>query len=140
MSPIKCSLFVVGMFLMANCSKSTYGGTSDSRIDQKEIQSDNYMGSAEETLAYMLRKESGVIVSERYGRTAVRIRGLSTSINNSSSPLFVINGTAVGHEFATAAELVAGGEIQSIKVLKDQSASFYGVRGAAGVIEIRTAR
>lgn len=132
-------LFVfTSLLVLFSCSPKSSEYARDSRIDDKEILADNFEGSPEEELAYMLRKESGVIVSERYGRFAVRIRGLSNSLNNPSPPLYVINGISIGHDFDVAAQSIAGTKIKSIKVLKDQQASFYGVRGSGGVIEIKT--
>ena len=135
---MKYIILISTLGLLFSCSR-TYSDTSrQSKIDNKEILADNFQGSPQEELAYMLRKESGVIVSERYGRFAVRIRGLSNSIKNPSPPLYVLNGITLGHDFDVAAESIMGSDIKSIKVLKDQQASFYGVQGSGGVIEIKT--
>ena len=126
------------LVIVTGCASFHADNARSSRIDDKEIKADHFEGSPQEELAHMLRKEAGVIVSERNGRFSVVIRGLSNSINNPSPPLYVINGISVGHDFFTAAESTAGTKIMSIKVLKDQQASFYGVRGAGGVVEIKT--
>jgi len=66
--------------------------------------------------------------------TSIRIRG-TNSINSGNEPLYVIDG------FAGAGDLnsINPGDIQSIEVLKDASATaIYGSRGANGVILITT--
>ncbi|WNH11305.1 SusC/RagA family TonB-linked outer membrane protein [Thalassobellus suaedae] len=66
------------------------------------------------------------------GFVNIKIRGISSFTNN--NPLFVVDGMIVDdpYDFAT-------GDIESMQVLKDASASaIYGVRGANGVIIITT--
>jgi len=66
--------------------------------------------------------------------TSIRIRG-TNSINSGNEPLYVIDG------FAGAGDLnsINPGDIQSIEVLKDASATaIYGSRGANGVILVTT--
>ena len=80
----------------------------------------------------------GVIVTMQDGspdsRAQVRIRGVAT-INGSAAPLYVVDGVQVG----TDASFVAPGDIESIDVLKDASATaIYGSAGANGVIMITT--
>jgi TonB-linked SusC/RagA family outer membrane protein len=80
----------------------------------------------------------GVIVTMQDGspdsRAQVRIRGVAT-INGNASPLYVVDGVQVG----TDASFVAPGDIESIDVLKDASATaIYGSAGANGVVMITT--
>ena len=80
----------------------------------------------------------GVIVTMQDGspdsKAQVRIRGVAT-INGSAAPLYVVDGVQVG----TDASFVAPGDIESIDVLKDASATaIYGSAGANGVIMITT--
>ncbi|MFT4566152.1 MAG: TonB-dependent SusC/RagA subfamily outer membrane receptor [Saprospiraceae bacterium] len=126
------------LFLFTQCSQQTTDGGTVKHLNDKEIQSDNFAGTVEDRLAQMLRRESGVIVSQANGRYAVKVRGLANSFGSSSSPLYVINGTSIGHDFHNAAEAIAGGRISSIRVLKGKDASIYGTRGAGGVVEIKT--
>lgn len=79
----------------------------------------------------------GVTVTSSNGEPGagarIRIRG-GTSINASSSPLYVVDG------FAGAAPPPPG-DIASIEVLKDASATaIYGSRGANGVVLVTTKR
>ncbi|NBC25708.1 MAG: TonB-dependent receptor plug domain-containing protein [Bacteroidetes bacterium] len=90
------------------------------------------------TLSDYLRKVSGVLVMERNGETTVRIRGIN-SLEGNNFPLFVINGSQVGHIYAAAEQSVDVDDIEIINVLKgNQASSRYGSRGTAGVIEIFT--
>ncbi|MEA5461084.1 TonB-dependent receptor [Arcicella sp. LKC2W] len=66
--------------------------------------------------------------------TRIRIRGVGT-INN-SDPLYVVDGFQTGD-----ISFLAPGDIQSMEILKDASATaIYGSRGANGVVVITTKR
>ncbi|HEU4557558.1 MAG TPA: TonB-dependent receptor plug domain-containing protein [Longimicrobium sp.] len=72
------------------------------------------------------------------GGIAVRIRG-STSVNGSNEPLYVVDGQPVQAEAGGALRWLNPHDVERIQVLKDiGSTSFYGVRGANGVILITT--
>ena len=69
------------------------------------------------------------------GEMRVIIRGIST-INASSSPLYIVDGVAM-----TDFHFLNPHDIESIEVLKDaSSAAIYGARGANGVIMVTTKR
>ncbi|MDR0333560.1 MAG: TonB-dependent receptor [Dysgonamonadaceae bacterium] len=69
------------------------------------------------------------------GEMRVIIRGVST-INASSSPLYVVDGVAMSN-----LQFLNPNDIESIEVLKDaSSAAIYGARGANGVILVTTKR
>lgn len=81
---------------------------------------------------------SGVDVVRTANGIAVRIRG-TTSIHGDSGPLYVIDGLPVqpGPDGNLAG--INPYDIESIEVLKDPaSLTMYGVRGANGVILIKT--
>lgn len=85
-------------------------------------------------------KASGVEIFENGGtpdgKVRVRIRG-NNSINSSNEPLYVVDGV-IG---VSNINLLNPGEIESLEVLKDASATaIYGARGANGVIMITTKR
>ena len=74
------------------------------------------------------------------GSIAIRIRG-NSSIQGSNEPLYVIDGTPVNSGPGGSLTGINPKDIASIEVLKDAvSTSFYGVRGANGVIVIKTKR
>ena len=102
-------------------------------------------------------RASGVQITNQSGQpggaTSVRIRGIS-SINSANEPLYVIdgfpyyndnNGTQSGTINGAPAQNMLStlntGDIESIEILKDASATaIYGARGANGVILITTKR
>ena len=64
----------------------------------------------------------------------VRVRG-TTSINNSSDPLYVIDGIIS----SSGLDGINPSDIQSMEILKDASSTaIYGSRGSNGVILITT--
>jgi TonB-dependent SusC/RagA subfamily outer membrane receptor len=72
------------------------------------------------------------------GGFAVRIRG-TTSIRGSNEPLYVIDGVEIQPGPGGSLTGIDPHDIASIQVLKDAAeTSLYGVRGANGVILIKT--
>nr|WKN34894.1 SusC/RagA family TonB-linked outer membrane protein [Tunicatimonas sp. TK19036] len=91
---------------------------------------------------------AGVDVAVNSGRPGgspnIRIRG-SSSVSNTNSPLYVVDGVIleVGslQRGTSPIEFIEPSSIESIEVLKDASATaIYGARGANGVILITTKR
>ena len=71
---------------------------------------------------------------------SVRIRG-ATSVMGSTEPLYVIDGMTIDPGPGGALVGLNPADIEKIEVLKDAgSTAMYGVRGANGVILIRTKR
>jgi TonB-dependent starch-binding outer membrane protein SusC len=74
------------------------------------------------------------------GGVAVRIRG-TTSIRGSNEPLYVIDGVEIEPGPGGSLAGINPHDIASIQVLKDPAeTAMYGVRGANGVIVIKTKR
>jgi TonB-dependent SusC/RagA subfamily outer membrane receptor len=74
------------------------------------------------------------------GGLAVRIRG-TTSIRGSNEPLYVIDGVEIEPGPGGSLSGINPHDIASIQVLKDPAeTALYGVRGANGVIVIKTKR
>ena len=74
------------------------------------------------------------------GGVAVRIRG-TTSIHGSNEPLYVIDGVAIQPGPGGSLSGINPHDIASIEVVKDPvGTAIYGVRGANGVIVIKTKR
>jgi TonB-dependent SusC/RagA subfamily outer membrane receptor len=72
------------------------------------------------------------------GGFAIRIRG-ATSIVGSNQPLYVIDGIPIEAGPNGSLRGISPSDIASIEVLKDAaSTAMYGLRGANGVIVIRT--
>lgn len=89
------------------------------------------------SLGDMLRKLPGVQVSGRGTYLKVKVSG-SESFMANTDPLYVVNGTPIGTNYAQVANTLNPNDISSISVLKGADAAIYGTRGANGVILIRT--
>lgn len=83
----------------------------------------------------------GVSVSRSAdGGVSVRIRG-TTSINGSSEPLYVIDGVEIQPGPGGSLAGINPRDIATIEVVKDPAGeALYGVRGANGIILIKTKR
>jgi TonB-dependent SusC/RagA subfamily outer membrane receptor len=81
----------------------------------------------------------GVLITQSPdGGLSIRIRG-ATTINGNTEPLFVIDGQPIMAGPGGSLVGINPRDIASIEVLKDASSlAFYGVRGANGVIIIKT--
>jgi len=74
------------------------------------------------------------------GGLAVRIRG-ATSINGSTEPLYVIDGVEIHPGPGGSLTGINPRDIATIEVVKDPAGeAMYGVRGANGIIIIKTKR
>ena len=132
--------------LMSGCTRGQ-GGTDrpaaplrhpGSVLTAEEIErSGNSNQPIERTLA---ARFPGVTVSESSrGGISIRIRGVS-SFMASNEPLFVVDGTPMSAGPGGGLALNAY-DIATIEVLKDPSSTaLYGMRGANGVIVIKTKR
>jgi TonB-dependent SusC/RagA subfamily outer membrane receptor len=89
------------------------------------------------SLGDMLRRLPGVQVSGNNMNIRVKISG-AESFMSGTDPLYVLNGVAVGTNYAQVAGVINPNDITSLSVLKGADAAIYGTRGANGVILIRT--
>ncbi|MDZ7719781.1 MAG: TonB-dependent receptor plug domain-containing protein [Balneolaceae bacterium] len=119
--------------LFAGCSSTgntaTNSGDDDGRISNEK---DYYR-----SLADYLTKVPGVNVRGSGDNAYVTIRGIS-SFQSGNTPLYVVDGQAVGNSYSQANNMVNPQDIDYVRVLKGTDAAIYGVRGANGVIEIVT--
>ena len=83
---------------------------------------------------------AGVTVTQGEGGLVVRIRGVSSFYGN-NDPLYVLDDVPITPGPGGALKGISPYDIESINVLKDPAeTALYGVRGANGVILIRTKR
>lgn len=83
---------------------------------------------------------AGVTVTQGQGGLAVRIRGI-TSIYGNNDPLYVLDDVPITPGPGGVLAGIGPYDIESIKVLKDPAdTALYGMRGANGVIVIKTKR
>jgi len=89
----------------------------------------------------LMAKVAGVWVSRTSdGGIAVRIRG-ATTIYGSKEPLYVLDGITIQAGPNGGLTGISPSDIESIEVVKDAAGmAMYGVRGANGVIIIKTKR
>ncbi len=62
----------------------------------------------------------------------------SIAPNSTGEPLYVLNNYVVGNSFRDVNQLVENVNVAKIETLTDSDASYYGSRGANGVIKITT--
>ena len=133
---LRPALFVcVALALAAGCSGSRREPSNRPALTRQEIE-DNKGEPIEKVLQ---SKSAGVVVSRTPdGGIAVQIRG-SASIYGSNEPLYVIDEVPIQAGPGGALVGVNPHDIESIKVLKDPAdTGIYGIRGANGVILIKT--
>lgn len=87
----------------------------------------------------MMSKFPGVWITRTPdGALSIRIRG-ATSMQSSNEPLYIIDGTSIQPGPNGGLTGISPNDIASIQVLKDAAATtMYGLRGANGVIIIKT--
>lgn len=124
-------------FMLMGCATTGDSGPSALKNDGRpegSISDDmNYL----QNLADYLVRVPGVNVVGSGDNVSVNIRGIGT-IHASTQPLFVVDGHIVGDSYAQANSMVTPRDIDYVQVLKGNDAAMYGVRGANGVILIRT--
>lgn len=85
-------------------------------------------------------KVAGVTVTQAQGGIAVRIRGVSSFYGN-NAPLYVLDDVPIAPGPGGVLQGIGPHDIESIRVLKDPAdTALYGMRGANGVILIKTKR
>lgn len=102
-----------------------------------EIKSEEFnKGNINDPVQLIQGKVSGLSISKQGSdpnmKFDLRLRGVGT-LNCPTEPLFVIDGM-----IGASPENVDPNDIESLSILKDGSASIYGVRGSNGVIFITT--
>ena len=98
---------------------------SVSKVNVTDRSTDTYTNMYD----YLRGRVAGVSIGPD---NSITIRG-KNSINSSTEPLFILDGTPINN-----LDSINPKDVESVEVLKDGSASIYGVRGANGVIIITT--
>ena len=132
--------------LIAGCSQSgsgsaeppapaTQAGATQSATSADVRQSPNV--PIEQQL--MARSPGVVIARTSEGNLTIRIRGGSSSVQGNNAPLYIVDGVPFSPSTDGGLSGLNPYDIQSIRVLKDAAdITMYGVRGANGVIVIKT--
>jgi TonB-dependent SusC/RagA subfamily outer membrane receptor len=121
--------------------KQTGGATAPAPKPTRDaLSSEDVARNPNVPIEEMLRgRIAGVVVSRAEdGGIAVRIRG-SSSLTGNNEPLYILDGVAITPGPNGSLTGINPYDIASIKVLKDPAdITMYGLRGANGVIVIKT--
>lgn len=95
---------------------------------------DKALGTYTDIFDYLRGRVPGITVgpSSPGSMPSVQVRGVN-SINSDTEPLYLVDGVVTEN-----ISFISPNDVGSIDILKDASASIYGVRGANGVIMITT--
>ncbi|MEM9722207.1 MAG: TonB-dependent receptor plug domain-containing protein [Bacteroidota bacterium] len=136
---VKIFLFFVGgiALLQVGCTSGEYMemGRKSPLDSSTRVAKADLSNPQDQTLELMLKRLPGVEVIGSGFNAQVKIRN-SSSFMLTTEPLFVLNGLAIGHSFSSIAQNVSPADVDRIEVLKGPDATFYGARGANGVVMI----
>jgi TonB-dependent starch-binding outer membrane protein SusC len=128
--------------LLAACSGSKPPETASSpNAATSTVTADQLNQTGESIEQQIMKRSPGVWVGKTSdGSIAVRIRGGSSLMGN-NEPLYIVDGSPFAPGPNGALTGLNPQDIDTIKVLKDPAdLTMYGVRGANGVIVIKTKR
>ena len=136
---LPCSLFIG---LASGCASggASGGASNESPGGRSIVTSEDLERSPGQSIeSVLMSKVPGILVSRgQDGSIAIQIRGAS-SLSSSTEPLFIVDGTTFAAGPGGSLTGINPFDIESIEVLKDAaSTTMYGVRGANGVIIIKT--
>lgn len=127
MKYISYLLLLSGLFLFS-CKSSEMAKI-------KESSTEKY--NAASNLTEYLTQVPGLMVSGEGANARFKIRGVN-SINGNSDPLFVVDGTPMAGGYASVYNLIDVKDVKSARIVRGTDATFYGTRGAGGVVIIKT--
>ena len=117
--------------LVCSCGTGKYVSKSDddtNTYSSTKIKVDNNAAAYKDIYEYLQGKVPGVQIVG----TSIRIRVMSTPTGNPDA-LIILDGMEVSD-----VSDVSPADIASVEVLKDSEATLYGMRGANGVVIIKT--
>ena len=132
----------VACFLLVSCSHRQSSSASEAEplppgtvLTAEDIR--RYPGQSLEQM--LLARVPGLTIEKASdGRNKLILRGKNTIVGD-DEPLFVVNGIPLGPAVGGNLNAIDVHDIDTVQVLRDAAAtSAYGVRGANGVIVIRT--
>lgn len=131
----------LGLALITGC-KSAQRAESDSPPPSRDdVTAEDIERAPGQPIEEILKdRVAGVTVTQGEGGLVVRIRGVSSFYGN-NEPLYVIDDFPITPGPGGVLRGISPYDIESINVLKDPAdTALYGVRGANGVIVIKTKR
>jgi TonB-dependent SusC/RagA subfamily outer membrane receptor len=124
-------LAVIGL-LSASCGSPKTAAPSVEKNLEQTLDDKN---AAVLPLVTRIQKLPGVTLR---GGVPVFIKNSSSTRGRPPLPLYVVDGMVIGNSFRSVENIVQPVDVESIRALTGSDASFYGARGANGVIEITT--
>jgi len=112
------------------------GSCNSSKVGQKALDPTSAKANAASNLTEYLAQVPGLMVSGAGSSARFKIRGIN-SLTLNSDPLFVVNGTPMNQGYASVYDLIDVKDVKSARLLRGSEASFYGARGASGVVLIK---
>jgi TonB-dependent SusC/RagA subfamily outer membrane receptor len=127
--------------LIGGCKSGQRAQNDSPPTPSADVTSEDIQRAPGQSIEEILKgRVAGVTVTRTGDGIAVRIRG-ATSIYGSNEPLYVVDGIAIQPGPGGSLTGIDPYDIESIEVLKDPAdTAMYGVRGANGVIIIKTKR
>ena len=131
----------VAALLIAGCKSGQRATDASAPPPSADVTSEDIQRAPGQSIEEILKgRVAGVTVARVDGGIAVRIRG-ATSIYGSNEPLYVLDGIPIQPGPGGSLAGIDPYDIESIQVLKDPAdTALYGMRGANGVIVIKTKR
>lgn len=120
--------------LTLSCGSSKPAPQGDGNTLEQTLDDEN---AAVLPLVTRIQKLPGVTLR---GGVPVFIKNSSSTSGRPPLPLYVVDGMIIGNSFRSVENIVQPVDVKSIRALTGSDASFYGARGANGVIEITTKR
>jgi TonB-dependent SusC/RagA subfamily outer membrane receptor len=131
--------------LLAGCSQPGPGSTQSPTPSQagaaQGVSASDVQQSPNQPIEQQLMARSpGVVIGRTSGGDlTIRIRGGSNSVSGNNAPLYIVDGVPFAPSTDGGLSGISPNDIQSIRVLKDAAdITMYGIRGANGVIVIKT--
>lgn len=135
--------FLLTLVTLNNCTSSKSATVAAEKIknpaaaDKNDVNTVEVDAASGVDLTSYLRRIPGMQVRGSGPSAFIRIRD-SRSFQSDTTPLFVVNGTILGNNFAQLYSSIDPNEIARIKVLKTASeTNRYGLQGGNGVLEIK---
>ena len=127
--------------LLAGCKSTQDTGSQSPPPRRDDVTAEDIERAPGQPIEEILKgRVAGVTVTQGEGGLVVRIRGVSSFYGN-NEPLYVLDDVPITPGPGGALKGISPYDIESINVLKDPAdTALYGVRGANGVIVIKTKR
>lgn len=131
----------IALALLAGCKSTQDTGSQPPPPRRDDVTAEDIERAPGQPIEEILKgRVAGVTVTQGEGGLVVRIRGVSSFYGN-NEPLYVLDDVPITPGPGGALKGISPYDIESINVLKDPAdTALYGVRGANGVIVIKTKR